>query len=44
MASALLHPLALPKRALRAARRVLSRKKLVELLQTYLERLPPCCM
>jgi hypothetical protein len=38
------HPLALPARALRAARRVLGRKKLIELLQAWLERLPPCCM
>jgi hypothetical protein len=44
MASARQHPLALPRRALRAARRVFGRKKLVELLQAYLERLPPCCM
>jgi hypothetical protein len=44
MASALEYPLALPRRALRTARRVLERKKLVELLQAYLERLPPCCM
>ncbi len=44
MASALQHPLALPRRALRAARCILSRKKLVALLQAYLERLPPCCM
>ena len=50
MDNALQHPLALPRRALRAARRVLGRKevlgrkKLIELLQAYLERLPPCCM
>jgi hypothetical protein len=44
MDSALHHPQALPGRALRAARRILARKKLVELLQAYLQRLPPCCM
>jgi hypothetical protein len=44
MDSALQHPLALPRRMLRAARRVLGRKNLVELLQAYLQRLPPCCM
>jgi len=44
MDKALQHPLALPARVLRAARRVLGRKRLFELLQAYLERLPPCCM
>jgi len=44
MDRALRHPLALPQRALRAARRVFERKRLVELLQAYLERLRPCCM
>jgi hypothetical protein len=44
MDSVLRHPLALPGRAFRAARHVLARMKLIELLQAYLERLPPCCM
>jgi hypothetical protein len=44
MARAIRHPLALQARVLRAARRVLERKKLIELLQAWLERLPPCCM
>jgi hypothetical protein len=44
MDKALRRPFALPARALRAARRVLARKRLLELLQAWLERLPPCCM
>jgi hypothetical protein len=44
MDRALRDPLLLPARVLRAARRVLERKKLIELLQAWLERLPPCCM
>jgi hypothetical protein len=37
-------PFALRWRALRSARRIFGSKRLVELLQAYLERLPPCCM
>jgi hypothetical protein len=37
-------PFTLRRRVLRAVRLVLGRKRLVELLQAYLERVPPCCM
>ena len=43
MDKALPGPLTLRRRVLRAARRIFERKRLVELLQAYLERLPPCC-
>ncbi len=44
MDRALRRRLTFPGRVLRATRRAFGGKKLVELLQAYLERLPPCCM
>ena len=44
MDKVLRYPRSLPARAMRAARRALGSKRLLELLQAYLERLPPCCM